>query len=942
MIGESFLGLVHNVSLLLAMVLVFDVVSRRWRTGRIWWQDVIVGAVVGGVGVAIMLTPWVFIPGVVFDTRSVLLGISGLFFGTLPTIVAMAITIALRIYQGGTGAVMGVSVILATGTIGILWRKFSHKPMTEINWKELYVFGVIIHIIMILLAFTMPLDVALKTVQNIIFPVLAIYPVGTVLLGNIIIARLNRDQLTRKVTESEARYKIVADNTYDWEYWKDENNQFIYCSPSCLEISGYSQEDYFNNPNLILKIIHPDDIEIYKKHQEMMRIKQTAGQIDFRIIRPDGTIRWIGHACRPVYNNFGKFIGTRGSNRDITDKKNADTALQANEEKYRSFTEKISDVIWVLDSDTLYFTYVSPSIEKLQGYVVSEIISKSINFVIRPEDVLPLQNLIISRRDAYKNGTAEPDRVYINEIEQPRKDGTSVFVEIKTSFQTNPETGHIEILGISRDISERKKMEIALQKEISLIDAIFNSVPGVLYLYDSDGYLLRWNKKHEDMTGYSAAELDHFYLLDWYKGEPDDLDRVTKGVEKALKEGFAMAEANLTTKSGEKILFEFTAARLDIGGKTYFTGIGIDIRDRRAAENKIREQTVDLEKKKEEAEQYGRVLLSMLEDQKRVEEALEREQYLMRTLMDTVPDNIWFKDTMGRFLRANKAQAHRLGLSEPSELQGKTDFDFFSNEHAQQAFDQELSIINGGPAIVNNDELLTYPDRTPEWVSVTKLPLFDENGNIIGTYGLARDITERKMAEKDLQNAYEATLEGWAAALELREKETATHSRNVVDMTMKLAAEYGFSDDEMIHIRRGALLHDIGKMGIPDSILLKPGPLTDDEWTIMRMHPTFAMKLLSHISYLTPSLDIPYRHHERWNGAGYPSGLKGEDIPLPARIFAVVDVWDALSSDRPYRPAWPKDAVENYLKEQSGVQFDPGVVDTFLRLFSRDLSSKEG
>jgi PAS domain S-box-containing protein/putative nucleotidyltransferase with HDIG domain len=310
--------------------------------------------------------------------------------------------------------------------------------------------------------------------------------------------------------------------------------------------------------------------------------------------------------------------------------------------------------------------------------------------------------------------------------------------------------------------------------------------------------------------------------------------------------------------------------------------------------------------------------------------------------MDTIPDNIWFKDTMGRFLRANKAQARLLGLSEPSELLGKTDYDFFSKEHAQQAFDQEVSIINGGPAVVNNDELLTYPDRSPEWVSVTKLPLFDETGNIIGTFGLARDITERKKAEQELQNAYEATLEGWAAALELREKETATHSRNVVEMTMKLAAEYGFSDDEMIHIRRGALLHDIGKMGIPDSILLKPGPLTDDEWTIMRMHPTFAMKLLSHISYLTPSIDIPYRHHERWNGAGYPSGLKGEEIPLPARIFAVVDVWDALSSDRPYRPAWPRKAVENYLKEQSGVQFDPGVVDTFLHLFSGNHMEEKG
>jgi PAS domain S-box-containing protein len=934
MISESYLGLVHNVSLLLALVLIFDIVSQKWRNGRTWKQDILVGVIVGGVGIAIMLTPWVLIPGVIFDTRSILLGISGLFFGTLPTIIAMTITIVLRIYQGGTGAIMGVSVILATGTIGILWRKFNPKPVFAIRWSELYLFGLVIHIVMILLVFTMPFEVAVKTVRNIVFPVLIIYPLSTVLLGYIIISRLNREKLTEKIIDSEARYKVVADNTYDWEYWRNEFGKFVYCSPSCLEISGYSQEDYLEDPELILKIIHPDDKVVYLNHRMEVTKEKTAGQVDIRIIKPDGTIRWIGHACRPVFDSKGKFLGTRGSNRDVTEKKQAEEALLINEEKYRSFTEKISDVIWVLDTETMLFSYVSPSIEKLQGYVADEIVNNTIDFVSYPENIQALYDLIASRTVAYKDRTEPPDRVYINEIEQPKKDGDHVFVEIKTSFQTNAETGHIEVLGVTRDISERKKMEIALQKEIRLIEAIFNSVPGVLYLYDSDGYLLRWNKKHEEMTGYSAQELDHFYILDWYKDQPEDIERVTKGIEKALQEGFAMAEANLITKSGETILFEFTAARLDIGGKTYFTGIGIDIRARRVAESKVREQTEDLERKTEEAVQYGRVLLSMLEDQKQVEEALQHEQYLMHTLMDTIPDNIWFKDDKSRFLRVNKAEAKLLGSSDPAELLGKTDFDFFSLEHAQLAFDQENSILNGGPAIINDDEMLTYVNRPSEWVSVTKLPLLDEKGNIIGTFGLARDITERKYAEQELQTAYDATLEGWATALELREKETANHSRNVVEMTLKLAGMFDFSEDELLHIKRGALLHDIGKMGIPDSILLKPGPLTDDEWTIMRMHPTFAFRLLSPIPYLKSALDIPYRHHERWNGAGYPSGQKGEEIPLPARIFAVVDVWDALSSNRPYRPAWPRESVISYLKDQSGVQFDPTVIGEFMKLLS--------
>src|SRR5581483_9371106 len=131
-------------------------------------------------------------------------------------------------------------------------------------------------------------------------------------------------------------------------------------------------------------------------------------------------------------------------------------------------------------------------------------------------------------------------------------------------------------------------------------------------------------------------------------------------------------------------------------------------------------------------------------------------------------------------------------------------------------------------------------------------------------------------------------------------------------------------------VRRGALLHDIGKMGVPDNILLKPGKLTDEEWEIMRRHPQYAFDLLTPISYLRRSLDIPFCHHEKWDGTGYPRGLKGEEIPLVARIFAVVDVWDAVTSDRPYRPAWTKDQALKHIQEQSGSHFDPRVVRTFL------------
>jgi PAS domain S-box-containing protein len=181
----------------------------------------------------------------------------------------------------------------------------------------------------------------------------------------------------------------------------------------------------------------------------------------------------------------------------------------------------------------------------------------------------------------------------------------------------------------------------------------------------------------------------------------------------------------------------------------------------------------------------------------------------------------------------------------------------------------------------------------------------------------------------NLALAYDTTIEGWSRALDLRDKETEGHSVRVTEGTLRLARALNLSSEELVHVRRGALLHDIGKMGIPDSILLKPGPLTDEEWVIMRRHPVYAFELLSPIAYLNPALDIPYCHHEKWDGSGYPRGLKTEQIPLSARIFAVIDVWDALRSNRPYRAGWPAEKVREHIGQGSGTHFDPQVVRAF-------------
>ena len=401
---------------------------------------------------------------------------------------------------------------------------------------------------------------------------------------------------------------------------------------------------------------------------------------------PEGRI-YLDWRLSPVIGINGNVDLVLGISRDITESKQSEVSLKKSREQYKVLTESIKDVVWILDTETMNFQYVSPSVERLRGFTSEEVMSQPASAALSEETYSQYVKLIQSRADAFTNGTEPSDRFYTDELPQPCKDGSIVWTEAVTNFYWNEESGHLEMRGVSRDISERKQAE--------------------------------------EIMSHAQFEL-----------------------HRMLKE----------------------------------------------------------------ADQSRRALLSVAEDQKLTQEAL-----------------------------------------------GKT-----------------------------ADELM---------------------------------------------EAYDATLQGWSTALEMRERETAGHSHRVVRNTLNLARALGYDNNELVHIQRGALLHDIGKMGIPDSILLKPGPLTEDEWMIMRQHPSYAKRMLTSIPYLLPALDIPYYHHERWDGSGYPNGLAGEDIPLTARIFAVMDVWDALSSDRPYRPAWTSEVVLKYLRDQAGKQFDPRVVDAFFEIY---------
>jgi len=327
-----------------------------------------------------------------------------------------------------------------------------------------------------------------------------------------------------------------------------------------------------------------------------------------------------------------------------------------------------------------------------------------------------------------------------------------------------------------------------------------------------------------------------------------------------------------------------------------------------------------------------------------MQEALSESESQFRLLAENASDMISRLARNGRILYISPACETILGYT-PEELTGTISFDLMHPK--DRAIIKNIFRKNQYDITHTISYEALHKNGHYVWLESSARAVIDPKTNfVVEIQTASRDITERKKSEKalreahnDLQDAYERTIEGWVRALDLRDRETEGHTQRVTELTIKVAKELGFASEELIHIRRGALLHDMGKMAIPDEILQKPGPLNETEWLKMRQHPQYAYDMLSPIDYLRPALVIPFCHHERFDGSGYPRKLKGEEIPLAARLFSIIDVWDALCSDRPYRKKLPHAEVIRYLREKSGSLFDPKLIDLFLGIMESQQSS---
>jgi PAS domain S-box-containing protein/putative nucleotidyltransferase with HDIG domain len=616
----------------------------------------------------------------------------------------------------------------------------------------------------------------------------------------------------------------------------------------------------------------------------------------------------------------------------------AQKTLEESEARYRALAHSAKDAFITSDFAGTIVGW-NPSAERIFGYTEAEIRGQPVSLLLTQAysdlhqhgvEKMHVDGLTIMNGDAIEG-------------EGRRKDGSIFPLELSLSAWEIRE-GHF-YTAIIHDITARKQAEANLHLRSAALTAAANAI----LITNREGIIEWANPAFTTLTGYTMQEAVGKNPRELIKSGQHDHAFYKSLWETILAGKVWQGELTNRRKNGEYYFEEMTITPLqgNHGEANYFIAVKQDITLRKQADDRNRRQlqrlaalhTIDAAINGSlDLNLTLHIVLRETLTQLNVDAAtILLINPALHTLEFAAGIGMQTDGTQHPNLRvgdglAGQAAMNRQVIHIPNLLTSDTKFtnlpEFLSEQFVGYCV---VPLIAKGEVYgvleVFKRSVLSLPNEEDEWMYFLE--------TLAGQAAIAVDnvhlFDNLQRANIDLFMAYDATIEGWSRAMDLRDEETEGHTQRVTKLTEALARAVGFSETDLIHLRRGALLHDIGKMGVPDDILLKPGVLTDEEWKIIRRHPVFAYEMLSPIKYLHPALDIPYCHHEKWDGTGYPRGLKGEEIPLSARLFAVVDVWDALTNDRPYRDAWPKEKTLAYINDQSGKHFDPQVVQAFLK-----------
>jgi PAS domain S-box-containing protein/putative nucleotidyltransferase with HDIG domain len=611
------------------------------------------------------------------------------------------------------------------------------------------------------------------------------------------------------------------------------------------------------------------------------------------------------------------------------------------------------DAIILLNS-SLKVIFFNQAAEKVFGYAREEILGEPLSLLL-PQRFRPMHESQI--RDFGKSGVTKRHIGELGEVTGLRKDGQEIHLEISISHS---EGVNADFFAANiRDISDRKLLEAAIRESEQRYRRMVQTSEEGIVVTDAAGIVLFANPKFAQLLGYDLEEVMGHSMLEFL----DEESRAATALigEQQMAGRAQQLDFKFRRKDGSTMWSISSISPIHGDGGEYNGSLGMitDITTRKIAEESLMASEAHNRALYEAAERRLAQTLSLRKIDSAITNSLDLK-FTLEIVIDQVLErldvdaaDVLLYDPENRALAFGVGRGFRTaGIEKVFVPLGKS----FAGRAVMER--KRISVPNLQGHL---SEFLSVPDFVQEeFVDFHTVPLITK-GRVLGVLetfkrssfipdaewlvylealaGQAAIAIENIQLFNDLQQAndrlivgYNAAIEGWSRALDLRDKETEGHSQRVTELALQLARKVGMRDLDLVNMRRGALLHDIGKMGVPDAILLKPGKLTEEEWSLMKKHPDHALAMLSPTVFLKDATDIPYSHHEKWDGTGYPQGLKGDEIPLSARLFALADVYDALTSDRPYRKAWSKDAAVDFIKSESGKHFDPALVKAFLEL----------
>jgi PAS domain S-box-containing protein len=701
--------------------------------------------------------------------------------------------------------------------------------------------------------------------------------------------------------------------------------------------------------------------------------------------------RWVSTIKMPMRDNEGNIIGTFGISTDITERKQAEEELAQERNLLRSLIDHMPDYVYVKDTQSR-FLVANPALARLIGAATPDELLGKTDFDFFPQELAA--KYYADEQAIFQSG--QP----VLELEEPAVDiaGNKIWVSSTKVPLRNAQGKIVGLVGMGRDITERKQSEQAIRQHVAELETLYES--GLIL-----SQLLSPKEIAQKLIDLMNTKLDwHHTVIRLYHPEDETLELLAFNLPATMNTAELQTTEerfkSLITKAGDGLSGWTVQHRqaVRVGELTHdsrYVETEPDLHSGMYVPLKVGERVVgviSIESEKPEAfsETDERLIITLanqaavaLENSRLHEETLHQLKRLeaLHVIDQSIAGSFDQRSTLDVLLTHTldqlEADAAVIFLLQPYQrtLQYAVGKGFHT--HIIETADLKLGESLVGQAITER-RIIHVDDREDKEPHSALAKLWLEEGfkcmdsvsliskgqvkgvlsvyhrkaftpslawsrfleTLAGQAAIAIDSTQLfnslQQANMELAIAYDATIEGWSRAMDLRDEETEGHTERVTEMSMRLGKAMELGEEYLVHLRRGALLHDIGKLGVPDSILLKADKLTDEEWQIMKKHPQLAYDMLYSVAYLRRALDIPYCHHEKWDGTGYPRGLKSEQIPLAARIFAIVDVWDALTSDRPYRKAWSKPDALKYIREQSGKHFDPQVVDIFLKEFGHE------